>query len=269
MSRLQTSIERLRHIMARLRDPVSGCPWDVEQSMQSLVRHTLEEAYEVADAIYREDPRHICEELGDLLFQIVFYAQIAAEEGLFDFDDVATAICDKLVRRHPHVFAANKDQLTADEVALQWQQIKAQEKIEANATNSTDSILDELPNGKPSIMRANDIQKACANVGFDWSNVAPVLDKVKEEIGELEEEINKGTAAKNKQQEEFGDLMFAMINLSRHLNIDPEIALQQANVKFERRFREVELLANKGGNEIEALSLEALELLWQQVKKAE
>lgn len=262
-------IEKLKFIMARLRDPENGCPWDIEQSMQSLIKHTLEEAYEVADAIYRNDSEHICEELGDLLFQIVFYAQIAAEKGEFAFDDVANAICDKLIRRHPHVFSENAKTLSTQEVSIQWQTIKAEEKSAKQLQAKTASVFESLPNGKPSLMRANDLQKVCASVGFDWDQVAPVLDKVKEEVDELETEMHLGTANFIKQEEEFGDLLFAMVNLGRHLNIDPDTALQKANLKFEKRFQQVENLATAQGTKLSAMSLESMEVLWQAAKQLE
>lgn len=264
-----TSIEKLKHIMSRLRDRENGCPWDVEQSMQSLVKHTLEEAYEVADAIYRDDPDHICEELGDLLFQIVFYAQIAAEKGLFTLDDVADSICNKLIRRHPHIFGESTQNLSAEEVAVQWQQIKAAEKSSHQPHATHISAFDSLPSGKPSIMRANDLQKACATVGFDWDDVTLVLDKVKEEVDELQVEMLQGTSNFKKQEEEFGDLLFAMVNLGRHLNIDPDTALQKANMKFEGRFRHVEVLADEQNTPLSDMSLESMEALWESVKRAE
>lgn len=262
-------IEKLKHIMALLREPEKGCPWDIEQSMQSLIKHTLEEAYEVADAIYRQNPEHICEELGDLLFQIVFYAQIGQEQGYFSFDDVANSICEKLIRRHPHVFADNVSKLSAEDVAVQWQAIKNAEKLAKPAAKSPHSVFDSLSNGKPALMRANDLQKACANVGFDWDQVTLVLDKVKEEIEELHVEMQHGDSNTQKQEEEYGDLLFAMVNLGRHLDIDPDTALQKANLKFERRFRRVEELADNQQTALKTLSLESMEKLWITVKKLE
>lgn len=262
-------IDKLKYIMAQLRDPHSGCPWDLEQSMQSLIKHTLEEAYEVADAIYREDPEHICEELGDLLFQIIFYAQIASEKGMFSFDDVAHSICNKLIRRHPHVFAENTKRLSTKAVVEQWEQIKATEKLPEQSATQQASVFDSLCSGKPSIMRANDLQKACAEVGFDWDNANLVLDKVKEEVSELQAEMCQGASNVDKQEQEYGDLLLAMVNLGRHLNIDPDIALHKANLKFERRFRQVEQLCSAHNKPLATMSLESMEALWRLVKEAE
>jgi ATP diphosphatase len=253
--------------MAKLRDPESGCPWDLEQSMGSLVKHTLEEAYEVADAILREDPAHICEELGDLLFQVVFYAQIAKEEEQFDLDDVAHSICEKLVRRHPHVFGERAGKMTPDEVAEQWSLIKAQEKAAKKSSGVEDtSVFADLAGGKPALMRANDLQKRCAKVGFDWPNHEPVFEKVQEELTELEQEMVTDSPDHNKQTEELGDLLFALVNLARHLDIDPDEALQLANSKFEKRFRQMETIVSNQDQKIEDLNLAQLEALWQRVK---
>lgn len=275
-------IGRLLGIMAKLRHPQVGCPWDIKQTMQSLTRYTIEEAYEVADAIAGGDLQEIKDELGDLLFQVVFYAQIASEQGEFGFDDVAQVIGDKLVRRHPHVFAsppADKDAtkpmgtpLTDESLNAQWDAIKAQEKrTKLGREADSKSILDNVPQGLPALMYAQKLQKACAKVGFDWSEVQPVLDKVREEVDEIQQEIKwRETSAKPDNQgaieEEIGDALFAMVNLARHCNVDADTALRNASHKFSYRFRAVESLAKKNATPLDTLTLNEMEALWQQVK---
>ena len=266
-----TETQRLLAIMAQLRDKDSGCPWDVEQTMESLTRYTIEEAYEVADAIANGDMGDIKDELGDLLFQVVFYAQIASEQSEFDFDDVARGISDKLVRRHPHVFGNTTDSENLSDASLnaQWEAIKAQErqaKQRTNeGTNGTASILDAVPTGMPALMYAQKLQKACAKVGFDWPEVTSVLEKVREEVDEIAQEVgienNHGAI-----EEEIGDALFAMVNLSRHLNVDADTALRKASHKFASRFKGVEQLAHTKGNDLNSLTLDEMEALWQQVK---
>ena len=267
MSEQHNAIARLASIMAALRDPSTGCPWDKQQTMKSLVKYTLEEAYEVADAVLKEDPTNICEELGDLLFQVVFYAQIASENGQFDLDDVAHSICEKLVRRHPHVFGSPTGNISVDAVAQQWRDIKAQEKYARG--NRYTGVFVDLPTGKPALMRANDLQKACAKVGFDWSEPSQVFDKVKEELTELALEIETKAPDIERQQEELGDVLFALVNLARHLDIDPDNALQLANQKFESRFRKVEAIAADQDQNLTDMNQIQLENLWYRVKRSE
>ena len=261
-------LSELLSVMRRLRDPDTGCPWDVKQSMPSLVRYTLEEAYEVADAIERGDPVEICNELGDLLFQIVFYAQIATEQGLFDFDDVARAISTKLIRRHPHVFdASNERRLTDEQLSAQWESIKQKEKASLEE-HALDSVFERLKQGVPAFNRAYDLQNACAGVGFDWHCAEDVFDKVNEELAELKDEVGVNDN-QTRIEEEFGDLLFAMVNLARHLDIEPETALRKANNKFERRFRWIESALRAQGQSPQTLPIESLESYWQQAKQAE
>lgn len=271
--------QRLLAIMAQLRDKESGCPWDVKQTMESLTRYTIEEAYEVADAIASGDMHDIKDELGDLLFQVVFYAQIANEQDAFSFDDVAQSISDKLVRRHPHVFAGTNsgDALSEASLNAQWEAIKAQEKRAKKATSN--SILDNVPTGMPALMHAQKLQKACAKVGFDWPEVMPVLDKVREEVDEIAQEIHIASESESTEsgdilplnhdaiEEEIGDALFAMVNLSRHLKVDADTALRKASHKFAARFKGVEQLAREQGTELDTMSLEEMETLWQTIKR--
>ncbi|MEM7418435.1 MAG: nucleoside triphosphate pyrophosphohydrolase [Pseudomonadota bacterium] len=271
--------QRLLAIMAQLRDKESGCPWDVKQTMESLTRYTIEEAYEVADAIASGDMGDIKDELGDLLFQVVFYAQIAKEQDAFTFDDVAQSISDKLVRRHPHVFGdtTSGDTLSDASLNAQWEAIKAQEKRAKKATSN--SILDNVPTGMPALMHAQKLQKACAKVGFDWPEVMPVLDKVREEVDEIAQEIHIASESESSEaggtlplnhnaiEEEIGDALFAMVNLSRHLKVDADTALRKASHKFAARFKGVEQLAREQGTELDSMRLEEMETLWQTVKR--
>jgi len=256
-------VTALVKIMQQLRDPQTGCPWDIEQTMQTIIPHTIEETYEVADAIYSGEPQHIKEELGDLLFQVVFYAQLGQEQGWFDFDDVAQGMCDKLIRRHPHVFT-DQSALTADQVEAQWDAIKQTEKAGLPIPTS---ILANIPTGMTPLMQAHKIQKACAKVGFDWSDIAPVADKVKEELAEVQVAIASGDQAH--VQEEIGDLLFAVVNLARHAGVKSEVALQQANRKFTTRFMQVEALVAADQHDMQSLELNNLEAYWQQVKHSE
>lgn len=303
-----SEMQRLLKIMAQLRDPQSGCPWDVKQTMESLTRYTIEEAYEVADAIANGDMHDIKDELGDLLFQVVFYAQIASESRAFSFDDVAQSISDKLVRRHPHVFAnalasegasdANENvtvertQLNDSALNAQWDAIKAQEKqlkkqrLKQGNEAIENSILDNVPKGMPALMYAQKLQKACAKVGFDWPDAAPVIDKVREEVEEIQQELDFKQRAQgalktgvvplnsgvpdNQQaiEEEIGDALFAMVNLARHCKVDADTALRNASNKFANRFKGVERLAAEQGDKLDALTLDEMEALWQQVKQS-
>jgi ATP diphosphatase len=257
-------IERLLAIMARLRDPVAGCPWDLEQDFPTIVPHTIEEAYEVADAIERGQMEELKSELGDLLFQVVFYAQMARERGLYGFDDIVRALNDKMVRRHPHVFADGAiDSAGAQTVA--WEEQKAGERAAA-AKGAAPSQLDGVPLGLPALTRAAKLQKRAARIGFDWPEAAQVLDKIVEEAAEIKAELDQG-GGKERLADEVGDLLFAVTNLARHLDLDPEQTLRGANAKFERRFRRLEaLLARQHGPGAKP-GLDALEALWQQVKR--
>ncbi|HGO5293277.1 nucleoside triphosphate pyrophosphohydrolase [Photobacterium damselae] len=260
-----SDIEQLLSIMAKLRDPKDGCPWDIKQSFDSIVPYTLEEAYEVADAIEKQNWLDVKEELGDLLFQVVFYSQMAKEKDLFDFDEVVAGICEKLTRRHPHVFA-NKQFASEAEVKANWEAEKAKERADKAVDNS---ILANVPLAMPALTRADKIQKRCAQFGFDWDSVAPVAEKVVEELDEVMDEYQQVTLDQNRIEEEMGDLLFSVVNLSRHLNVNPERALQKANKKFERRFRKVEKNVLEKGMEISNCSLEQLDQEWNIVKKME
>ncbi|HIF9058886.1 nucleoside triphosphate pyrophosphohydrolase [Photobacterium damselae subsp. damselae] len=260
-----SDIEQLLSIMAKLRDPKDGCPWDIKQSFDSIVPYTLEEAYEVADAIEKQNWLDVKEELGDLLFQVVFYSQMAKEQDLFDFDEVVAGICEKLTRRHPHVFA-NKQFASEADVKANWEAEKAKERADKAVDNS---ILANVPLAMPALTRADKIQKRCAQFGFDWDSVAPVAEKVVEELDEVMDEYQQVTLDQNRIEEEMGDLLFSVVNLSRHLNVNPERALQKANKKFERRFRKVEKNVLEKGMEISNCSLEQLDQEWNIVKKME
>ena len=262
----ESELARLLSIMAQLRDPDSGCPWDLKQTMSSLTRYTIEEAYEVADAIANGKYDDIRDELGDLLFQVVFYAQIAKEQGEFSFADVATAICEKLIRRHPHVFAGESTQ-SAEALAQQWERIKQQEKA---AKFTTTRLLDDIPANLPALMQAQKIQKTVAKVGFDWPDKAPVFSKIREELNEVEEAIALHSQAA--VEDEIGDLLFAVVNLARHCNIDADTALRKANHKFSVRFHNVEEQANAGTSStskctLADYTLEELEVFWQRAKQ--
>jgi ATP diphosphatase len=260
---MSRSLDHLLAIMARLRDKERGCPWDREQDFATIAPYTIEEAYEVADAIAREDMPALKDELGDLLFQVVFHARMAEERGLFDFDDVAAAIADKMVRRHPHVFGTAKVDSAAAQSAA-WEEHKAQEH-RARAAGTRDSVLDGVALALPALLRAVKIQKRAARIGFDWPQAAAILPKIAEEMEELSREI-EAHGGREAIAEELGDLLFAVANLARKLDIDPEAALRGATAKFERRFREVEAQAAAAGI---GPDLEALEALWQAVKTAE
>ena len=266
-------MRQLLAIMARLR-AVDGCPWDREQSFASIVPYTIEEAYEVADAVERGDMLHLKDELGDLLFQVVFHAQIASESDHFDFEAVAGAICDKLLRRHPHVFGAG-GRVTAAEQSVAWEEIKARER---GAADARASHLDGVPRTLPALMRAFKLSKRAARVGFDFEHPAQTADKVAEELAEVREAAERSAPAEGSRAaagaspeifEEIGDLLFAAANLARKLDVDAEAALRSANAKFERRFRGMESLAAQRGETFEQLNLEAQEKLWQEVKRGE
>jgi ATP diphosphatase len=262
------AIERLLSIMAKLRDPAGGCPWDLEQSFATIAPHTIEEAYEVADAIERGDMDHLKDELGDLLFQVVFYAQMSREAGGFDFAEIAEAISDKMVKRHPHVFGEARID-TADAQTVAWEdQKEAERQAAAAAAGRRPSALDGVIPGLPALLRAVKLQKRAARVGFDWPDAAQVLDKITEEVSEIKEEIKNG-GGPDRLRDEVGDLLFAVVNLARHLDVDPEGALRGANAKFERRFRRIEELLAEAGREAKETPLDELEALWGRAKAEE
>ncbi len=260
----QHPVDRLIEIMAALRAPEGGCPWDLEQDWRSIVPHTIEEAYEVADAIERSDYDHLRDELGDLLFQVVYYAQFGSEEGRFDFHDVAQAIADKIVRRHPHVFGEAEER-DAESQTHAWEAIKAEERAErAEAVERPVSVLDDVPRTLPGLTRSVKLQKRAARVGFDWPDAAPVIAKIREELAELEEAMAGRDRAG--EAEEYGDLLFACANLGRHLGVDPEQALRDANAKFERRFRGLEAVLAEAGQHPEHCDFDTLEAAYQRAK---
>jgi len=256
-------IADLLAIMRKLRDRNGGCPWDLEQDFSTIAPYTIEEAYEVASAIEAKDYAALKDELGDLLFQVVFHAQMASEQKLFAFPDVVRAICDKMIRRHPHVFAQGGAK-TAQAVTQAWDEIKRRER---EAKPGNESLLDDVPRALPALMRAVKLQNRAAQVGFDWPSAVNVTDKIAEESKELAEAVASGKSAK--VAEEFGDLLFAMANLARHFKLDPEEALRAANAKFVRRFKAIESGLQAQGRTLEDASLDEMEALWQQAKKAE
>ena len=263
------AMQQLLAIMAQLRNPEGGCPWDLKQDFRSILPHTLEEAYEVADAIESDDRMQLRDELGDLLFQVVFYCQLAREEGSFEFADVAQTMSDKLIRRHPHVFSPSADEaelgtsaLDADQVLQKWEAIKQAERD----AKHQHSVLDDVPNALPAMQRSAKLQKRAANVGFDWPDVTPVLANMAEELEEIELAFASGD--KDHTLEELGDLMFACVNMARHLKQDPEQVMRAANAKFERRFRFLETQLVEAGESLESVDLERMEAGWKAAKVA-
>jgi nucleoside triphosphate diphosphatase len=259
MSAPHTSIDRLLQIMARLRDPERGCPWDREQSFASIAPYTIEEAYEVADAIERRDPAALRDELGDLLFQVVFHSQLAREQGSFSFDDVVTAICDKMERRHPHVFG-NERIDSAHEQTLAWEEHKRRERAVR-----AESVLADVPVALPALTRASKLGKRAARVGFEWPHVAGALAKLDEEVAELRAEVATG-AERAAMASEIGDVLFCIVNVCRYLQIDPETALRETNAKFERRFGYVERRLKEQGRTPQQAGLEEMDRLWDEGK---
>ncbi|WP_439107791.1 nucleoside triphosphate pyrophosphohydrolase [Congregibacter sp.] len=271
------SVADLLRVMQRLRDPEHGCPWDVQQDFKSIVPSTLEECYELAAAIEAGDYPHIADELGDVLFQVVFYAQLGAERDVFSFESVVHGLADKLLRRHPHVFAQGQIEGIVDKttnssgdasdstaaVKQQWELIKAQER----AGREQHGVLDDVPVALPALPRAQKLQKRAARIGFDWPDVEPVVSKVDEELKELREAMGAGDS--DAVEDELGDLLFTVVNLSRHLKVDAETALRRASAKFERRFRAMEARCSAKGEALEALDVAAMELLWEQVKASD
>jgi MazG family protein len=257
-------ITDLLSIMRKLRDPDNGCPWDLDQNFGTIAPYTIEEAYEVASSIEAGDYASLKDELGDLLLQVVFHAQMAEEQRLFAFRDVVQAICSKMIRRHPHVFAQGAAD-TPKAVAVAWEEIKRQER--ATKPVQPEGLLDDVPSALPALMRAVKLQNRAAEVGFDWPSAITVADKIAEETRELAEARELGKPAK--VAEEFGDLLFAMANMARHLKVDPEDALRGANAKFTRRFKMIEAGLKAQGQSLEDASLEEMEALWQEAKKSE
>ena len=251
---------RLQEIMRALRDPEGGCPWDIEQNFSSIAPYTVEEAYEVADAIERENWDDLKNELGDLLLQTVYHTQMAEEENLFNFNDVVNQISEKMIKRHPHVFGNLKQNKTSDQQIKDWEAIKADERVKKNQTG----ILDDVALNLPALVRSLKLQKRAARVGFDWPTVSKVLKKIEEETKELVEA--KEFESQERINEEFGDLMFSIVNLGRHLKVDPEEALKKTNIKFITRFQFIEDEIKSEGRDLEDTSLEEMEKLWQRAK---
>lgn len=276
------TIEDLKTLMARLRDPETGCPWDTRQSYKTIVPHTLEEAYEVADAIEREDYPHLKDELGDLLFQVIFYTQLGREDGHFDFDGVVDHLVRKLVRRHPHVFPEGTLESRIDPdnrpdeawIKESWERIKAEERAMKPAPEASAEVsrLDGIARTLPAMARADKLQKRAARHGFDWPNIGPVFDKLHEEIDELKEAweaAQTGAGDPDAVEDELGDLLFVCVNLARFMKVNPEQALNRTNHKFDARFRAIERVLEREGRDMDEESLEALDAVWQAVKGVE
>tara|TARA_B100000401_G_scaffold42000_1_gene24677 strand:- start:1407 stop:2186 length:780 start_codon:yes stop_codon:yes gene_type:complete len=259
MNKLTEEINNLLQTFKKLRDPVQGCPWDKEQDFKSIASCSIEEAYEVADAIEREDFNDLKEELGDLFFQIIFHSGMAEEKKLFNFEEVVKELNDKLIRRHPHVFD-KKQEMSASESLEIWEKEKKKEREKKNLI----SLMDDIPKNLPSLTRAKKIQKRAKSVGFDWQNENDVIRKIDEEIDELKRA--KVSQKKEDISEEIGDLFFTLVNLSRHYNLEPEDIIRKANLKFEKRFRKMEDEANKTKVNLEDLEINELETLWQKIK---
>ena len=265
-------ISRLLDIMAQLRTPGSGCPWDLEQNFATIAPYTIEEAYEVVDAIARGDLDDLRDELGDLLLQVVFHARMAEEQNAFAFGDVVDAICRKMIRRHPHVFADRDGRLTPSDVKGAWDRIKAEEKAERAARRPLEkpaekSLLSGVKSGQPALTRAMELQRKAASVGFDWNDPRAVLHKIREEADEIEAALDRDDAGE--LADETGDLMFALVNLARHSGVDPETALRGTNAKFERRFGYIERALAAQGRTLESASLAEMDALWDKAKTAE
>ncbi|HEY9219173.1 MAG TPA: nucleoside triphosphate pyrophosphohydrolase [Phenylobacterium sp.] len=258
-----TPLQRLLSIMARLRDPEHGCAWDLEQTFATIAPYTVEEAYEVADAIERGDLSDLREELGDLLFQVVFHSRMAEEQGAFAFDDVAEAISEKMIRRHPHVFGEAGERTSAEQTAA-WEEVKAAERARKGRSQS---LLDEVPKGLPALTRAVKLTARAARVGFDWPDASFVIDKLHEELGELQAEMVSGDRAK--MRDELGDILFVVANLARKLDLEPEDALRSSNAKFDRRFRYIEARLKEIGKTPEQSDLAEMDALWDEVRAAD
>jgi ATP diphosphatase len=265
-------ISRLIEIMAQLRTPVTGCPWDLEQNFETIAPYTIEEAYEVADAIARNDLDDLKDELGDLLLQVVYHSRMAEEQNAFAFGDVVEAICRKMIRRHPHVFADKDGNIASAGVKSAWERIKAEEKAERAARRpresvSTDSLLSNVKSGQPALTRALALQRKASTVGFDWNDPRAVLQKIREEADEIEAALDRDD--QTEIAAETGDLMFALVNLARHVDADPETVLRGANAKFERRFGYIERALASQGRTLEAASLAEMDAQWNEAKAAE
>ncbi len=263
----EASIEKLRWIMTQLRDPETGCPWDVKQSFSSIAAHTIEEAYEVVDAIEQNDFVELNKELGDLLFQVIFYSQLGQEQQLFDFDSVVASVCEKLIRRHPHVFS-DTDLSSDAQIKANWENEKIKERQIKNKKEDL-SILTDIPKNLPALSQAAKIQKRCSHVGFDWHDINDVFAKIEEEVLEVKEELEAKEINQAALGEELGDLMFAVVNLCRHAKQDPETLLRRANKKFTKRFHGVEAQVQQSKRDFSQHNLEQLEQYWQQVKMQE
>jgi ATP diphosphatase len=264
-------IDRLLDIMARLRTPVTGCPWDLEQTFATIAPYTIEEAYEVADAIARHDLEDLKDELGDLLLQVVFHARMAEEQHAFSFGDVVEAITRKMIRRHPHVFGDSAGTLSAIDIKNAWARIKAEEKAERAARHPREtapsSLLASVKAGQPALAHALELQRKASTVGFDWNDPRAVLNKIREEADEIEAALDRGDTAEIAA--ETGDLLFALVNLARHVGADPEAALRNTNVKFERRFAYIERALAARGVALESASLADMDALWNEAKRSE
>lgn len=268
------TVDGLIEIMAALRTPDTGCPWDLEQTFESIAPYTIEEAYEVADAIQRRNMADLKDELGDLLLQVVYHARMAEEAGAFDFFDVVAAISDKMTRRHPHVFGSDEERANTKLDGL-WERVKAEEKAKRRATDGEGhdtSVLDGVPIALPAMTRAVKLQDKAARVGFDWPGLDPVFDKAKEELGELEAAIKDARDNDGDKSEivaEYGDFVFVVANVARHLGIDPETAIRETNAKFERRFKRIEALLSEDGRTPDQSDLEEMDRLWDRAKSEE
>ncbi len=259
-----SQIKTLLAIMEKLRDPESGCPWDLKQTYETIVPHTLEEVYEVIEAIENGTTNELCEELGDLLFQVVFYAQIAQERGDFNFADIVEGISEKLIRRHPHVFG--DAEVDESELPAAWNAFKKEERKKKG--KGSESLMDNLPQALPALVRARKIQNRAASVGFDWQTIEPVWEKLHEEIEEIHEAVNENMGL-DRIEDEIGDLLCVCVNLSRHLGVDAEKALRRSNRKFERRFRYIESRLDEQGRTTEETTLEEMDALWDEAKRRE
>ena len=259
MNKLSKELEELLSTFRSLRDPDTGCAWDREQTFKSIASCAIEEAYEVADAIDREDFKSLKSELGDLFFQVVFHAEMANEKGIFNLKDVINELNEKLVRRHPHVFS-NQNALSSEESLTIWEDIKAQER----KTQKLDSLMDDVPKNLPSLIRAKKLQKRASRVGFDWKDANKVIDKIEEELEELKIEHSKNN--KDKLAEEVGDILFTIVNLTRHYDLDPEDIMRRSNLKFEQRFKAMEKYAEQNDLELKGMSVDQLENVWQKIK---
>lgn len=263
---MTSKIDDLKNIMRKLRDPETGCPWDIKQNFQSIVTHTIEEAYEVADAVDNEDYESLKSELGDLLLQVVFYAQIADESKLFDFDQIVEAVCKKLIYRHPHVFGES-DIKSLEEQEELWSKLKKKERDDKSLNEGCkSSILDDIPNAFPALIRSYKLQKRASSVGFDWPDYKGVIDKIEEELAEVKQAIESGK--QDSIEEEVGDLLFSVSNLSRKLKVNPEESLRKANKKFSSRFKSIEDNLSFKDKEWSDTSLEEMEELWNKAKNA-